>query len=96
MAAKKFDGEKTMWHACPWKALEHHAKVMTFGARKYGLFNYLEGSGLDADRYFSAAMRHILARKNGEFIDPESGEPHLAHGASCILMWLETDIRNRK
>ncbi len=42
-------------------------------------------------RYFDAAQRHLIAWYLGESNDPESGLPHLAHCACCILylLWFQ-------
>jgi hypothetical protein len=34
-------------------------------------------------------MRHILSDLDGEEIDPESGQPHAAHAASCMLILMD-------
>jgi len=91
--AKKFDNGKTLWSAMPWRALQQVADVMTFGAQKYGEHNFLEKPYISEQRYFSAAMRHLIAAYGKTPIDAESGKPHLAHAACCLLMWLETEIK---
>jgi hypothetical protein len=93
-AAKKFDSDKPIWAAAPFLAFEEVVKVMTFGAKKYGMYNYLSKGGLSFSRFFSAAFRHITAWWKGEDIDPESGLHHLAHAGCCILMVLEYVLRN--
>ena len=61
------------------------ARVLEFGARKYPK-NGGEGWRLGpACRYESALLRHILAWINGEEIDVETGESHLAHAMCCLL-----------
>jgi hypothetical protein len=39
------------------------------------------------ERYYSAAMRHLLAYKNGILIDPDDGLPTLDY-AACNIMFL--------
>ena len=39
------------------------------------------------DRYFDAHMRHMVAWRKGEALDPESGRHHLAH-AGCNVIFL--------
>ena len=63
------------------------AKALTHGANKYGANNWQlveEGQ----DRYYAAAMRHLLAWRNGEKVDQESGLSHLTHVATN-MMFLE-------
>lgn len=60
------------------------AEVMTFGANKYGRFNYRHG--MDHSRLMDAALRHLMADLAGERLDPESGLPHIMHAASNLNM----------
>lgn len=65
-------------------------RVLAYGAKKYtrngqdGADNWaLVANG--RSRYLGAALRHIFARLRGEILDNESGLPHLAHAATCVL-----------
>lgn len=91
--AKKFDIGKPMFTALFTKALASVIRVMTFGATKYGKFNYLSDGGLEPSRLIDAAMRHTMAWWDGELKDPESGESHLAHAICCLGMLLEYELR---
>jgi hypothetical protein len=82
---KKFDQEKVQLNLLSSKALIEIARVMTFGANKYGSENWREG--IKWSRIFAAVQRHLLAWNDGETNDPETGISHLAH-ASCGLMFL--------
>lgn len=44
--------------------------------------------GIDWGRLLGAALRHLAAWANGIEVDEESGHPHLAHAACCVLMLL--------
>jgi len=66
-------------------AIEEEAKVMTFGAKKYGFHNWRKG--LSWIRVISAVLRHIFAWIRQENFDPETGIHHLAH-ARCGLAFL--------
>lgn len=85
-AGKKYDSDKIRWDLVPFGALESVAKIITFGAKKYGENNWKTLENFE-DRYFAAFMRHIMSWRQGEEADPESGEPHLAH-AMCNLLFL--------
>ena len=86
----------------PTQPMFEEGLVMMSGARKYGAFNW-RAKGIRASVYVDAAMRHIMAFKEGENNDPESRLPHLAHAKAClsilrdsILMGNFTDDRPLK
>lgn len=80
---KKHDGGKARYDLMPPQTLSEVVAVLTFGAKKYGDENWREVP--DAlRRYYAAAMRHIEAFRRGEMLDPETGEPHLAHAICCL------------
>ena len=59
--------------------------VLHHGGEKYGLWNWRK-TGVEMATYVSAIKRHLAAIHRGEWIDPESGYPHVAHiGASCAI-----------
>jgi hypothetical protein len=68
-------------------------EVLGLGATKYGPWNW-RLSHVETATYISAIKRHLAAIHEGEWLDPESGQPHIAHvGASaCIL--LDADHNN--
>ena len=70
---------------------------MEFGAAKYGADNWQHVPNA-RQRYFDAAMRHLLAWWDGERLDAESGLPHLAHAGCCILflLWADKDATEAK
>lgn len=72
----------------PAAALIFMSKVMALGAKKYGPYNWRENK-VRYTIYLEAAMRHILSALDGEEIDPESGQPHVAHVASCMAILLD-------
>jgi len=84
-APRKDDQGKDRMSLLPWKALRLAAKVLTFGAQKYGSNNW---QGVSTERYEDALLRHYEAWRGGERNDQESGLPHLAHAACCVLFIL--------
>lgn len=85
--AEKHDAGKLRYDLLPWEALEDVTRVMMFGAGKYGEDNWRKG--LSRPRLFSAALRHLTAwLKDPKTPDAESGLPHLAHAACCVLFAL--------
>lgn len=83
----KFDGEKIRWDLLPIEPVESIIRVMMLGSKKYGDYNW-QRVPESRRRYYAAALRHLTAWWQGEKIDPESGESHLAH-AMCCLMFLQ-------
>ena len=84
----KFDSGKPQYGLFPPFALEEVAKVLTYGAQKYMPNNWRHVDN-SPKRYFDAAQRHMWAIARGEFNDSESGYPHAAHAATCLLFLME-------
>jgi hypothetical protein len=84
-AGIKYDGGKVRLDLLPPEFLEGTAKVLTFGADKYGEYNWAKG--MDWHRPYSALQRHLIAWWGGEDTDPETGLSHLAH-AACNVAFL--------
>jgi len=85
----KDDSKKPMVSLIQPEFILGMAKVMTIGAEKYSIDNWMLGnSQTDIRRYKDALLRHILAYTSGEKNDPETGLSHTYH-AACNLMFLE-------
>ena len=84
----KHDSGKPLMGAVPPSALLAVARVLTFGAEKYGRDNWRQVENAET-RYLDAALRHINAYQRGEAADPESGESHLAHAVCSLMFMLE-------
>ena len=84
----KHDSGKPLMGAVPPNALLAVARVLTFGAEKYGRDNWRKVENAET-RYLDAALRHINAYQRGELVDPESGESHLAHAVCSLMFMLE-------
>lgn len=83
------------------QALMLIAEVAGFGSRKYARLNYL--LGYDWSLSYDACQRHLMQFWNGEDIDADSGQPHLAHASwhtmtmlSFLLRGLGTDDRHHR
>jgi hypothetical protein len=87
-AGLKYDQDKPRTDLLPTEPLIDIAKVLAFGAKKYTENSWQK---VETKRYYGAALRHLFAWKQGEVNDPESGLPHLAHAACCLLFmqWQE-------
>lgn len=90
----KHDQGKPRMDLLPMDALVEVAKVLTFGAAKYGDHNWEKG--IEVNRLRAAQLRHDAAVEMGEMIDPESGLLHTAHKTCDALMELAMRLRNEK
>src|SRR5574337_830074 len=79
----KHDEEKIPLDLLDPLALEGLAKVLQFGAKKYARENWR--GGISYSRVFAALLRHTFAILRGEYIDPESGLPHIDHVGCCWM-----------
>jgi len=84
-AGLHFDGGKRDWSLLPFEAIEGLVGVLEYGAQKYGRTNWKKGIAFT--RVWNSAMRHLIAWRAGQDIDPESKLQHLSH-ALCNLMFL--------
>lgn len=86
--AQKHDGGKPRMDYLDPYALEEVAKVLTFGATKYGPGDWKRG--IEIGRLMAACLRHIFAFMRGENNDPETGLSHLAHAICCLMfaLWM--------
>jgi len=84
----KYDQDKPKFSLIPQRALEFVARVLTFGAKKYGTRNWVNTEDLSA-RYTDAALRHVNAYLRGEKLDPETNLPHLSHAVTSLMFVLE-------
>lgn len=76
-------------HLVPMSAMCYMATGLGEGAKKYGPFNYRE-SDVSTDVYVGAALRHLMAFQDGQDIDQESGNPHLAHALASLAILVDT------
>lgn len=70
------------------------AGVFQLGATKYGPYNWRKDP-VEAETYVSAAQRHLFSWFDGEDIDEESGEPHLAHAVACLMILLDASAAGK-
>lgn len=86
----KHDGGKLGTHLLPTRPLMAVARVLDFGAKKYAPNNWRRG--IAYTRVYGAVLRHIWAWWQGEAIDAETQEPHLACAACELLFLLEYEL----
>lgn len=82
----KQDQYKARYDLIEWRTIDDMAEIMATGAAAHGDQGWKTLPDAE-DRYFSAAMRHLVAWRNGDTIDGDSGYPHLAH-VMCNIMFL--------
>lgn len=58
------------------------ALAMTLGAAKYGPYNW-RTKHVRMSIYLDAMERHLEAVRDGQWLDPESGKPHIGHIIAC-------------
>jgi Domain of unknown function (DUF5664) len=81
----RYNQGKVDYSLIPISTLEDEARVWMYGEGKYKRFNWMKGMQWSIP--LACALRHLAAWQDGEDIDPESGQPHLAH-AMCNLRML--------
>lgn len=89
--AEKKDTGKPRMSLVPQAATREIAKVMTFGAKKYGPHNWKRG--FDWSRLLDAALRHLNSFAQKEDLDDETGLSHLAHAGCEVMMLLESVLK---
>lgn len=84
----KHDQGKPRLSLIPKEAIWEIGNALTYGANKYGQFNFRKG--ISHSRLLDAAMRHITEHIAGEDVDPESGNTHISHalGSLAMLAWM--------
>lgn len=86
----KYDNGKPQLSLIPPAALIEIAKILGFGAQKYGPNNWREDGGkTEWSRTYSSIQRHLTSFWDGEDTDPESGMNHLAHAATQIIILMQ-------
>lgn len=94
ITGRKDDKEKNRLDLIEPEFIEGIGEVLTFGADKYEPNNWQNVEDAK-NRYYAAALRHLMAWRKGEKLDPESGISHLDHVA-CNIMFLQHFEREEK
>lgn len=93
----KHDENKIEWDLMYWPGLLSVMRVLMFGKIKYAKYGWQKVKRMKT-RYSNAAMRHLVSIMQGEWLDPETGEPHAAHIICCMLfiMWYKNNHCTKK
>ena len=88
----KWDEGKLRMDLLPIKPLQELARVLTFGASKYGDRNWEKG--IEYSRVYGAVQRHLTDWWDGKDLDNESKLYLLAHAMCGIAFLLEYQARH--
>jgi Domain of unknown function (DUF5664) len=91
---RKDDTGKLRYDLLPPECEEAVVRILTHGAAKYGENNWQNLDNFE-DRYYAAVRRHLSAWRRGEKIDPDSGEPHLAHVMCGVVFLLWKELQSK-
>ena len=83
----KHDQGKPELDLIPTTALIAEAAALSYGKQKYGRNNYKKG--FEYSRLIAACLRHLMAFKDGEDKDSESGASHLGHARACLAILID-------
>lgn len=75
--------DKLPFHLVPASAIAYECLAFLEGALKYGRSNW-RAAGVRFSIYYDACLRHLTKCIEGEWIDGESGIPHLGHARACL------------
>jgi|TARA_B110000908_G_C10267011_1_gene465197 hypothetical protein len=86
----KYDTGKPQLDLIPSDQLNAIAEVLGFGANKYGRNNWRDdGATTSWSRTYSSIQRHLTSWNNNEDLDPESGNTHLAHACTQLIILMQ-------
>lgn len=103
-ARKNTHGKTGGWHLLPWSVLAKVAEIYDYGSRKYKANSWQDvppdpdTGATPRERYEQAMFRHWEYFKGGEWLDPESGKPHLSHFIwnALAVFWFELQDRKKE
>jgi hypothetical protein len=94
--AVKHDNGKPDYSLLPLDLLDGVIRTFMYGEKKYDRYNFRKPGSLDPNRLLAACLRHLTevqkaVRLNDEEVmkDGESGEAHLHHAISDLIMMVE-------
>lgn len=85
----RYNSGKNRLDLIPCSLIDGVGRVLTFGAQKYAPDNWRKFNQQQVKECIGSAMRHIEQYRQGNWLDPESGLPHLAHAATNLGFILE-------
>jgi len=88
----RFNTDKLKWGLVPQSSLVPMVRVLEFGAKKYGNYNWQKG--LSIIEICESLKRHLDAFMEGEDNDSESGLSHIGH-IQCNALFLSWMMENK-
>lgn len=92
MIGDRFNEGKPKWSLVPQSSLIPMVRVLEFGTKKYGDYNWTKG--LSIRETCESLKRHLDAFMEGEDKDNESGLSHIGH-IQCNALFLSWMMENR-
>lgn len=77
------------------RALTAVGEVGTYGANKYTDNGWIDVPN-GVSRYSDAMFRHLMKEAAGEYADPDTDLPHLAHACWNLLAVLDLKLRTQQ
>lgn len=91
--ALRYNNGKLKWSLVDFKSIEPMVKVLMYGACKYEPFNWKKEMPLED--ILDSLQRHVVSLMSGEYLDSESGLPHIGH-IICNAMFYEYHYNKQK
>lgn len=89
--AMRFNEGKPKLSFIPLSLMEDCSRVFTYGAAKYERDNWKKGDYFNS--IMDSTLRHLGKIQEGEYVDEESGLPHLGH-VMCNIIFLTNTCKN--
>ena len=90
----RFNKGKTEWNMLDYDFIELMSKIMMFGLVKGYPRNNWKQPVKDIGDIDNSLMRHAIDSIKGEFLDEESGFPHVAHVAVNAMFKYYQIVKN--
>lgn len=86
--------DKLPLHLWPATATVFGCLGLLDGALKYGRSNW-RVAGVRLSIYVDAIQRHVSAMFEGEWLDPDSGVPHISHILACAAIIADAEAAGK-
>lgn len=90
--ALRYNEGKPQWSLVDFKSIIPMVEVLEYGCKKYDRDNWKKG--LPTREICESMIRHCMKLLEGQYLDDESGLPHVGH-IMCNAMFLEHVVINK-